>query len=398
MNGITSITTAGVGLGALLTLALATVGCAKELPAVEQLPTVRELPDPFCFLDGTRVKTREDWPSRRAELKEIIQHYGYGHLPPAPKSVKAQPQEANRIEAIGATERRLVLTMGPEDKVLAALVLTIPDGKGPFPAIIVGDLSWGKVKAPIVAEVVKRGYILAEFDRTAFAADSKDRAKGLYPCYPDSDFAALAAWAWGFHRVADYLLTLPYVDGNRIAVTGHSRGGKAALLAGAFDERIALTAPNNSGCGGAGCTRFLYGKCESIGAITKNFPFWFHPRFAQFVTQVERLPFDQHSIKALVAPRALLSTEGMEDIWANPPGTQLTHQAAKVVYDFLGAGSRIGVVYRAGGHGHNLQDWQTLLDFADAQFFGKDVKRRFDELPYPDDSKRGFSWTAPPKP
>jgi hypothetical protein len=164
----------------------------------------------------------------------------------------------------------------------------------------------------------------------------------------------------------DYLETLPEADKTRIAVTGHSRGGKAALLAGALDERIALTAPNNSGCMGAGCTRVPHDG-ESLERIASVFPYWFSTRLAEFVGRETRLPFDQHSVKALVAPRALLSTEGLEDRWANPDGAQLTHDAAKPVFDFLGASDKIGIVFRPGGHGHTPEDWTTLLDFADRQ-------------------------------
>src|SRR5205823_14582644 len=130
------------------------------------------------------------------------------------------------------------------------------------------------------------------------------------------------------HRVVDYLSTLDVIDKKHIAATGHSRGGKAALLAGATDERIALTAPNNSGCGGAGCYRFQADKSEDITAILKNFPFWFEPRFHEFIGRIDRLPIDQHTVKALVAPRALLSTEALDDLWANPKGTQQTYLAA----------------------------------------------------------------------
>src|SRR5262249_28075764 len=159
---------------------------------------------------------------------------------------------------------------------------------------------------------------------------------------------------------------------------GHSRGGKATLLAGATDTRIALTAPNNSGCGGAGCYRFQGEKSEDIAAILKNFPFWFQPHFAEFIGHEDRLPFDQHTLKALVAPRALLSTEALGDLWANPSGTQQTYLAAREVFAFLGASEHIGIVFRPGGHEHNAEDWTTLLDFADRQLLGKSSTRLFD--------------------
>src|SRR5207237_3161290 len=120
------------------------------------------------------------------------------------------------------------------------------------------------------------------------------------------------------------------------------------LLAGAMDGRIALTVPNNSGCGGAGCYRYQAEKSEDIAAITKSFPFWFVPRFQEFIGKVDRLPFDQHSVKALIAPRALLTNEALGDLWANPSGTQRTYLAATPVFDFLGARDKIGIYLRQG--------------------------------------------------
>src|SRR5437763_10803261 len=109
----------------------------------------------------------------------------------------------------------------------------------------------------------------------------------------------MAAWAWGYHRAVDFLVTLRSVDKDRIAVTGHSRGGKAALLAGAIDARVALTAPNCSGCGGAGCFRFRGPQSERLADILQSFPGWFTPRLRDFIGREDQLPFDQHELKAL---------------------------------------------------------------------------------------------------
>jgi len=389
---------------ALFFLMLTSLSCSSsggkpraiKLPGVDELPAVQELPNPFRMNDGSPVTSRNDWAARRQELADAILYYEYGQMPPPPRNVRASEVASKPVEGLDATEKQITLTLGPDRKVSTQLDLTIPAGKGPFPVVISGDLCWGKVTPDIRAMVIKRGYILAEFNRTQIAPDNNDRTTGAYPLYPDYDWRALAAWAWGYHRVVDYLVTQDYVDKSHIAITGHSRGGKATLLAGALDERIALTNPNNSGCGGAGCYRFQAAKSEDIAAILKNFPFWFSPRFSDFIGKTDRLPFDQHSIKALVAPRALLSTEALGDLWANPEGTQQTHVAAKVVYDFLGVPDKIGIYFRPGKHEHNLQDWTVLIDFADKVFFGKVVDRKFNELAFPDSPKR-FTWTAPGK-
>ncbi len=364
------------------------------LPGPDKLPAINELPDPFLMSSGKRVKSRADWARRREEIKEMVLYYEYGHIGPAPKNLSARELSSRAIEVSGAVEKQLLLSMGPGRKVEFNLVLTVPPGRGPFAAIVKGDLCWGRIAPAMVAAAVKRGYIVAEFDRTELAPDGADRTKGVFPAYPDYDWSVLGAWAWGFHRTVDYLLSQSQVDPKRIAITGHSRGGKAALLAGALDERIALTAPNGSGCGGAGSFRVLGEKSEDIGAITNRFPYWFQPRLKEFVGRVDQLPFDQHSVKALVAPRAQLSTEGLGDLWANPMGTQATYLAARQVYEFLGAGDRIGIHFREGKHAQNEEDWQALLDFADVQFFRRKVAARFDLLAFPD-APRGFTWSAP---
>jgi hypothetical protein len=365
----------------------------ESAPPIEALPAIAELPDPFRLPDGKRLQTRAEWESQRKRLLALLLQYEYGPLPPVPKNVAGAEIAARPLESGLGVEKEIRLTMGPGNAITTRLFLTIPPGNGPFPVLITGDLGWGRKTPEIVAAVVKRGYLLAEFSRVEIAPDSAEKS-GLYAAYPDYDGGRLAAWAWGYHRMVDYLTTLPFVDAKRIGVTGHSRGGKTALLAGATDERIALTAPNNSGCGGAGCFRVQGEKSEDIAAILKNFPFWFQPRFSEFIGKVERLPFDQHTLKALVAPRALLSTEALGDLWANPKGSQQTYLAAKEVYAFLGATDRIGIAFRPGDHEQNLSDWETLLDFADNQFFGKPAARRFDTLAFPDLPKP-FGWKAP---
>ncbi|MBU4429242.1 MAG: acetylxylan esterase, partial [Verrucomicrobia bacterium] len=223
-----------------------------------------------------------------------------------------------------------------------------------------------------------------------------DRTSGLYQVYPETCYGALAAWAWGYHRCVDVLIGLNFVDASRIAVVGHSRGGKTVLLAGATDERIALTCANNSGSGGAGCYRWQGPKSETLADTIRMIPYWFGPRLKEFVNRETELPFDQHCLKSLIAPRALLTTEALGDLWANPTGTWQTHLAAKEIYRFLGEEERIGIWYRDGDHNHGLADWRVFLDYLEWQLCGRVPQCRFDRNPYPD-MPRAFSWSAPGK-
>jgi hypothetical protein len=375
-----------------MVLLLAMVGCSginrsgvMDMPGVDELPDINELPDPFLMSNGRRVKSGADWARRRDEIKAMIQYYQYGRMPGLPKLIIAKELLSQSVYNGRATKKHVLLSLGPERKININVGIIIPKGKGPFPVILKNDRDIFNV--PIAEEIVKRGYIVADYDRTDLDPDKNNIVGSAQAAYPDYDWATLAVWAWGGMRVIDYLMTLEVVDGGKIAFTGHSRGGKTALLAGALDERIALVVPNGSGCGGAGCYRFEGQKCESLERITdpKRFAYWFHPRFRDFADKETKLPFDQHFLKALVAPRALISVDALGDLWANPYGTQQSHRGAMPVFEFLGAEHKLGIHFRTGGHAQSQDDWRTLVDFADKVFFGKtpDSGKRFDKLPFP---------------
>jgi hypothetical protein len=171
---------------------------------------------------------------------------------------------------------------------------------------------------------------------------------------------------------------VPEIDGKRIASVGHSRNGKAAIVAAAFDERIALAVPLQAGCGGTAPSRGTVG--ESVKAINDHFPHWFNAAFKQFNEAPQRLPFDQNCLVALVAPRPVLFPNAEEDTWANPEGQFRVLKAAEPVYRLLGAegleadrmpplrhlvSSRLGYFIRPGKHSMTREDWSAFLEFAD---------------------------------
>jgi hypothetical protein len=349
---------------------------AKPLPTAGPFPSVTPLPDPMAFADGKRVVDAHDWPQRRQELLEQFQKVEYGRIPKAPKKVTAALLISHKFDKVapGATHRQYEVVCeldGSPEKVSFVLDVITPKGDGPFPVVLTGDWCWGKTGDDITKAVVGRGYALAEFDRCVLAPDKAEQPVGLRAAYPGEDFGCLAAWAWGYQRAVDAILSIPQLDKEKIAISGHSRGGKAVILAGAMDERIALVNPNAAGCGGTGCLRNTPTNAESIQAITTKFPFWFNATFKTFAGREAELPVDHHELKACVAPRALLDTEGINDVWANPRGAYRTHAAAKKVYEFLQVPGKIAIHYRPGGHEHNLVDWTALLDFADEVFFQK---------------------------
>lgn len=353
--------------------------------APDDLPSRPELPDLLTFADGRPVQLPDHWPLRRDELLDLLQTYEYGHLPPAgpirvqpldpytppPRSgSNGEPQPTPYDPPTGSVRQTFRLTVRPEGGIADVsfpLMITRPADQRPRAVVLRGDLCWGPVKQSVIDLLIRRGYGLADFDRTAIVADraDDDATCGLHAALPGREFGAIIAWAWGYLRVADYLRTREDIDPHRLIVTGHSRGGKAALLAGALDSRIALTHPNNSGCGGAGCFRHQGDKSEDLTAILTRFPHWFHPRLGEFIDRIDRLPLDQHYLKAAVAPRALLSTEALGDLWANPEGTLVTHRAVEPIYRQLGVLERLAIRFRPGLHEQNHEDWTALLDFAD---------------------------------
>lgn len=342
-------------------------------------------PDLFRFEDGTAVQSPADWPRRRQELLDAILPLQYGGLSPAPRATRCEELHTSTVSWLDGARYITCRVVAEFDRPFSFLLyLHVPAGPGPFPVVLNGDACWGYVTDEITAEVLRRGNILAQFNRVEIAADVRDagRDSGLYPLFWGATFGALAAWAWGYHRCVDVLAGFDFVDAARIAVVGHSRGGKASLLAGATDERISLTSANDSGCGGAGCYRLQGPNSETLTDIVQRFPYWFGPDFGAYIGRESELPFDQHFLKAAVAPRLLLTTEALGDLWANPTGTWQTHEAARQVYRFLGIEERIGIWYREGGHAHSAADWETLLDFMDWQFRGKQPERGYTANPF----------------
>ena len=214
--------------------------------------------------------------------------------------------------------------------------------------------------------------MVARFNRVEFANDllrEHRRTGGIYDLYPGMTFGAISAWAWGYSRAMDALETIDAVDTARVAITGHSRGGKTVLLAGAVDERFAVVNPNGSGCCGAGCFRYRteprngLRPSEEISDLMDIVPYWFGPELAKYSGKDTELPFDQHFLKAAVAPRKLIETNGFDDSWANPKGSYITYEAAREVYELYGASENIAYRIREGGHDQKPSDFDALLAF-----------------------------------
>ncbi|MBA3313561.1 MAG: acetylxylan esterase [Planctomycetota bacterium] len=413
----------------LALLAVATLvpltATGADLPPFSELPSQPELPNPLVMLDGTQVSTAEMWTSqRRPELKRLFQHYVYGYLPEAgsieAKVTKVVPDLLDGKATLKEVEVRfpwlkcdkppvmhlaIFLPNDRKDKAPVFLALNrrgnhamLPDGRitpSPNPADeTMPDSRGAAIDFWCTDYLIERGYGFATFHESEIDPDKHDFTDGLHACLDyegvpeESRPGTIAAWAWGLHRAVDYLVTDPDIDAKRICVTGHSRRGKTALVAGAMDERIALVVPHQSGTGGMALSRG--NDQETVERITRVFPHWFCDRFDAFGGHEDRLPVDQHCLVALVAPRPLLDTAGLQDTWANYDSALRTLKAAHPVYELLGTPGLVGEgvltaddemtrenvgtlqQYRLDTkHEFNRGYWKGILDFADVQLGGR---------------------------
>ena len=178
-------------------------------------------------------------------------------------------------------------------------------------------------------------------------------------------WGTIGAWAWGNSRVMDWIESRPELDATRVAVLGHSRGGKTALWTGAQDERFAMTISNGSGCGGARLGRARDPKAETIRQILHNFPNWFCPNFAAWIDRDAELPHDADDLMRLIAPRLVYVASGSEDAWAGPAAEKAAWDAAHDLYRAYGLEERMGYHCHEGPHKLRPDDWEKFMDFAD---------------------------------
>jgi len=354
-----------------------------------------EFPDVLRFENGERVKTAQDWAARREEIYRMTVDLQYGGMPPEPEFLTVEP-----LFVSGRISSYRIHT-GRRDKEITFIMQIVMPAKRQtkYPAVIDGDGCFPYVYLEDSLKPFQEyGALFVRFNRTELAHDmpgETPHTDGLYSLYPDGKFGAIAAWAWGYHRCVDALLQLELVDPSMIVFTGHSRGGKTALLAGITDTRATIVNPNGSGGSGAGCYRiFATTQCEDgvervserLEDLMTRFPFWLSQDMKPFMGREGELPFDQHMLKALVAPRILLDTEALSDAWANPYGTYVTYGLAKEVYKLLGVEENMLIHFRDGFHFHTGKDFQILLNvmrhFRDGDPLDENMnKPPFEEVP-----------------
>ena len=379
---------------------------SEDLLKITDYKLLGKLPDPFLMNDGSRVSDPSGWEARRAEIYRTAVELQYGHQFPEPEFLEIEMlHTAYEIWTV-------MIHTGTRAKPLKfRMQYMFPKKRdAKCPVIVDGDMSWMyHMDKEFLNAALDRGIGWAMFDRTELAHDinGEGRGKGaIYETYPECDSGALGAWAWGYSRCVDALELLSdklNIDLDWIVFTGHSRGGKTCALAGALDTRARIVNPNETCAGACGCYRIhMKGCCdgfpeqrsETLGDIYKAFPFWFGTGMEEYTDREEKLPFDAHYLKAMVAPRTLFVSEAAADIWANPVGSYQTTVAAGEVFRFLGVPDNLFWYFRPGAHGHAVSDVEMLVNIINHQRFGEEIDPRMFRLPFAAPGK-AYDWEAP---
>ncbi len=374
-------------------------------PDAPDMP-VYTLPDVLTAADGRKITTKDNWKKiRRPEILELFRKHVYGRVPSTPyqKRFKVVNEDLKAMNGAATLKQVDILITTGEKSLTIHLVLFVPNKvPKPVPTFLlicnrspenIDPMRQTKSEFWPAEEAVARGYGIAAFDNADVAPDQDDGFKGgIFGLLdggkraPDA-WGTLAAWAWGASRCMDYFETDKDVACDKVAVIGHSRGGKTSLWAGAEDERFAVVCSNDSGCGGAALSRRQNKEKETVAKINKIFPHWFNETFKSYNGREEALPVDQHMLIALIAPRAVCVASADHDLWADPRGEFTSVVLAGPVYRLFGkqglgdslempaigeARDGDGAHYhiREGKHNLTIFDWKCYMDFAD-KVFGK---------------------------
>ncbi len=386
------------------------------------------VPDPLVAKDGSQVTDVDIWlAKRRPEILRDFRDLMYGHTPDLPIELRSEVVSVKEDAVDGLATRTLVTLQffDDPDAPQIQLMLYVPNSANKPVPVFLGLSFYGnasieddpaiplptgwmrRTRSDAVVDnratekmrgmsasrwpleiPLKSGYGVATFyygemepdhiegwreGIRGYALKLADRTEPA-----DHEWGALGAWGWGLSRALDYLETNPSVDASRVAVLGHSRLGKTALWAGAQDKRFAVVISNNSGEGGAALARRNFG--ENIAYSIHHASWRYCNRFRDFVDREDELPFDQHMLLGLIAPRPVYITSATEDLLSDPKGEFLTAVHAESIYRLFGlvgvdqtdwpapdtpVGETVGYHVRTGEHDVTDYDWEQFVKFAD---------------------------------
>lgn len=399
----------------------------------ESLVPAYRLPDPLTCFDGRVVTSPAEWLARRRpEILQAFAEQVYGRTPRTSTALRLEviAEDPGVFRGIATRKEIRIRLFDSERSPWIDLLLYLPNAaRQPCPVFL--GLNYGNqgiVDDPQVTPsrhsvakrgehahrwplelLLKRGYAVATFhggdvelDRHGsgchFSLDAWKTGVRHYLLREagreepgDDEWGAIGVWAWGLSRALDCLSSEPRIDATRVAVLGHSRTAKAALWAGAQDERFALVIANNSGQGGAALARRRFG--ETVRASCELSGSWYCGNYQQYKDNEANLPVDAHLLVAAIAPRPVYIASAEQDRWADPRGEFLAAMHAEPVYQLLGRpglgstetpplntpiGTFTGYHLRGGDHEITQYDWLRYLDFADRHLRNRRVLYNFD--------------------
>ena len=375
-----------------------------NFPMVDSLPDNLMMPDPFKKLDGARVSKVSQWPEHRNFLKALLQHYLYGNIPPKPTDEELSfIQLSDEIytppnsSIIGRKQKYSITITRNSQGHSFSFTLWRPEKLKRYPTLINNHPRPQSTQPTYsMEEGVRRGYMVVVFDRTEVVPDNPvnvNRQEGIFILYPEYDFFTIAAWAWAYQPVIDVLDKLDVIDMNKIVVTGHSRGGQAAMAGGIFDDRITVVAPSTGGPWSVGSHRQrdpegYRGTTDYPELIKKHHIHWYHPRYFEFIKNQNKLPFDAPTMIALIAPRPLLNLNAIGDGINNGLAHEVGIRAGIMIYEWFGEGNWCRIYWRdlinkygQEGHDQGPEEYNAIYDFADEYFFRKKGQSRYNVAP-----------------
>ena len=417
-----------IQLGLLAALSMATSGCVKLTIAWADLTAKGPEAAPpalGAFGASAPIDSEASWTNERAPaLRAALQDAVYGRMPNdhALRVLEKRTLDPSAFgdagvlseykleadvrfgETVRTTETFYMNVVAPKDVAAPPVILiqtfcprwdTIPHHAitRPEDASSCGGTGSGIMKyvfgryiaTPPIEMILERGYAVATIFPSEFVPDSSESGlatlKELAAGAGDDNtrWGAIAAWAWGFSLMIDALESDLAFEAGPFVTLGHSRYGKSALVAAAFDERVSGVIAHQSGTGGASLNRRKKG--ESVGEITASYPHWFAPAYADFAGREDELPIDQHHLLGLVAPRPVLLGNARRDVWSDPNGAFRAAIGADPVYELYGSeglqqerldewksDADLAFWIRPGTHGVVEEDWPAFLEFLDAHF------------------------------
>ena len=367
-------------------------------------PMPTDVPDLLTTFAGEKVATREQWETVRApELLEEFAREAYGKRPvERPGSLTFEQAEPDAVMMDGKALRKRIRVKyaGPYGSGSFVFTAFIPRQGKPAPSFVHICIlpphenidPERKIKSPFwpAEEIVSRGYAAIAFWNGDVAPDiNTGNSRGVFAAFRDVNsqeakkdgWGTLSAWAWGASRVMDWIETEPLLDARHVAVVGHSRGGKTALVAGVYDKRFAMACSNDSGCSGAKLNHIDLPKSEHLAQIMRSFQYWVCPNYTLHVNAEREWRVDQHEFIALMAPRLVCIASASEDAWAGPEGEYWSGVLASPAWELYGKKGLVtdgfpppekplqkGCIsyhLRNGRHDLTPYDWARYMDFAD---------------------------------